>query len=272
MTQENTGHDAPSPKQEGTTNGAKPQKRCTDEQYQQFLVVLFSLLKNSTQKTAGVTMETIIHELKKKMPETLDKTYGERLINADFVNRLLKSLKKLGCNHKYNKKDNSYTLDDINWMFPLDMLLSPVDQLALKLGWELLGSSVKVQEKGRMEKLHEETQKTLKGESSSALKDVFGSGEKDFRIITGSPAHSLPDENVFLNIVTGWMKQKAMVLTVKAKPTLLVPTQLQLSENGWLVQGELIHTGINNELSQKVMSPNMNISDISSAIIIPEFN
>ena len=257
MVKNNTEHDELSQEKDETTEKTHhPRFRCTDKQYRYFLEVLLSFLKKNKER--GVTIDEIINEMRKNIPETLYKNHGDEFIDADFVNRLLKTLKKYSCTYTYSKKDNCYRIDDANWMFPIEILLTPLSQLALKLGWDLLLNSVGTISSSQKITSFDEIVKRVpdieKGKyvpgpltrvSSVTYHLLYREPCSCFYCKELIPMLSnLPlgrpqiDETVFLNIFTAWVNGHLLSLIRKDQEKIYFwPENLMLDDKGWHVQG-----------------------------------
>ena len=211
--------------------------RRTKEDYTGCVDDLFNLLK--TAGNNGITVEQIIDELKLK-----GKIGGQVVPDSsaeELVSRMFKTLKKYGCQYRYDRKYNKYTLPDMSWTFPQELILTPVDQLALKIGWEVLESSVDFSDGvRRLEKNRNETFNAWRMKRFSFFKEEEnGQCKLDDRVFTEEIENRSTKAEVLFNVFMAWATKHMLTLYMESgERKYLIPSHLTLSHTGWSVEGK----------------------------------
>ena len=218
----------------------KKRLRRKKDDYSTCVSDLLEMLKSSGGN--GVTVEQIIEKLVSEKRIAGQRDSGSSA--EELVSRMFKTLKKYGCRYSYIREGKKYILEDPGWTFPQELALTPMDQLALKLGWEMLRSSIQFNEgSGKLGENRNETFDALETKFFSFFKEKRG--KLDGEILTGIIQESYIKQEVFINVVTAWIEENMLALNMKSgEKKYLMPSQLQLSpEDGWTIKGKCFSSG-----------------------------
>ena len=198
-------------------------ERCMNE--------ILDMLRQAGNK--GVDMTSILAHLNAIPADNQDK----KELDVGTVNRMFATLKKHGCNYRFDHSNNRYYLNDTTWQMPVEIFLSSADQIALRIGWDILIQSLGTTHQKRSSlllKSYEITKKKLNGSLYSKTVHMHEQNLIEENM-------ELPQtEQVFMDLSYSLKTGKPVLLSLESNSEIRTPgiylvKKLVLETSGWVV-------------------------------------